>query len=257
VSDNRNWDQLYIGGRWVEPAGAGRIAVVSPYSEAPIGSTPEATNQDVEGAVATARAAFDEGEWPHLDPVERASALRRFADVYAARLDEMADLITSEMGSPVAFSRLGQSAGPWQLLDLYAAMAGSFAWEEERAGLAGGRAIVRQEPVGVVGAIAPWNVPQVAIMSKLAPALLAGCTVIVKPSPETPLDALLMAQWIDEAGFPDGVVSVLPGGDRVGEHLVGHEGVDKIAFTGSTTAGRKIGAVCGGALRRVSLELGG
>ena len=257
MSDNRNWDQLYIGGRWVDPAGTGRIAVVSPYSEAQIGSTPEATDGDVDRAVAAGREAFDAGEWPHLDPVERASALRRFADIYAAHLDEMADLITDEMGSPVAFSRLGQSAGPWQLIDLYAAMAGAFAWEEERAGLAGGRAVVRQEPVGVVGAIAPWNVPQVAMMSKLAPALLAGCTVIVKPSPETPLDALLMAQWIDEAGFPDGVVSVLPGGDRVGERLVGHEGVDKIAFTGSTAAGRKIGATCGAALRRVSLELGG
>jgi betaine-aldehyde dehydrogenase len=226
-------------------------------TEEPYGSAPDATIDDVDRAVTAARRAFDEGEWPHLDPAERAAALRRFADVYGAHLDEMAELVTGEMGSPISFSHLGQSAGPWALIDLYARMAADFPWEEERAGLAGGRVLVRQEPTGVVGAIAPWNVPQVTIMSKLAPALLAGCTVVVKPSPETPLDALLMAQWIDEAGFPEGVVSVIPGGREVGEHLVRSKGVDKIAFTGSTAAGRRIAAICGQDLRRVSLELGG
>lgn len=257
MSDSRNWDQLYIGGRWVDPVGPDRIDVTSPLTEEPFGSAPEASTDDVDRAVIAARTAFDDGEWPHLDPLERAAVLRRFADIYAAHLDEMAELITGEMGSPISFSHLGQAAGPWALLDLYAGMADDLAWEEERAGMAGGRVIVRREAVGVVGAIAPWNVPQVAIMSKLAPALLAGCAVIVKPSPETPLDALLMAQWIDEAGFPEGVVSVLPGGREVGEHLVRSGGVDKVAFTGSTSAGRRIGAICGEALRRVSLELGG
>lgn len=257
MSDVKNWDQIYIGGRWVDPTGPDRLTVISPVTEEPFGSTPDATTEDVDNAVRAARRAFDEGEWPHLEAGERAATLRRFADIYASHLDEMAELITGEMGSPISFSHLGQSAGPWALIDLYANMAGDFAWEEERAGMAGGRVIVRQEAVGVVGAIAPWNVPQVTIMSKLAPALLAGCAVIVKPSPETPLDALLMAEWIDEAGFPEGVVSVLPGGREVGEHLVRSAGVDKIAFTGSTAAGRKIGAICGEALRRVSLELGG
>jgi aldehyde dehydrogenase (NAD+) len=257
VSDNRNWDQLYIGGHWVDPTGPERITVISPVTEEPFGSAPDATTDDVDRAVTAARLAFDEGEWPHLDPLERGAILRRFADIYAAGMAEMAELVTGEMGSPISFSHLGQAGGPWKLIDLYANMAAEFPWEEERPGVAGGRAIVRQEATGVVGAIAPWNVPQVTIMSKLAPALLAGCAVIVKPSPETPLDALLMAQWVDEAGFPEGVVSVLPGGREVGEHLVRSKGVDKIAFTGSTAAGRKIGAICGEALRRVSLELGG
>jgi len=206
--------------------------------------------------VAAARRAFDEGEWPHLDPLERGAALRRLADIYASHLDEMAELITGEMGSPISFSRLGQAPAPWALIDMYAGMAATFEWEQARAGMMG-TALVRHEAVGVVAAIAPWNVPQQTIVSKLAPALLAGCCVVVKPSPETPLDALLLARWVHEAGFPDGVVSVLPGGREVGEHLVAHPGVDKVAFTGSTAAGRRIGAVCGEALRRVSLELGG
>lgn len=256
MDDTMTWDQLYVGGRWVDPAGTERITVTSPVTEEPIGSTPEATVVDADRAVAAARRAVDEGPWPHLDPLERVAVLRRFAEIYGAHVDEMADLITTEMGSPRSFSRLGQGAGPHALIDFYARLGTTFDWEHERPGLMG-RAIVRHEPVGVVVAIAPWNVPQVAIMSKLAPALLAGCAVIVKPSPETPFDALVMARWLDEAGFPEGVVSVLPGGRQLGEHLVSHEGVDKVAFTGSTAAGRRIGAICGQALRRVSLELGG
>lgn len=256
MSDDRNWDQIYIGGRWVDPAGTGRITVISPVTEEPIGSVPEATIADADRAVAAARRAFDQGPWPRLEPLERVVVLRRFGDRYGADVDEMADLITDEMGSPRSFSRLGQALAPHALLGFYTGLGASFEWEEERAGLMG-RAIVRHEPVGVVVAIAPWNVPQVTIMSKLAPALLAGCAVIVKPSPETPFDALLMAQWLDEAGLPEGVVSVLPGGREVGEHLVSHPDVDKVAFTGSTAAGRRIGAICGQALRRVSLELGG
>ncbi len=256
MSDTRSWDQLYIGGRWVAPAGGDRITVTSPVTEEAIGSTPEATTADVDRAVAAARTAFDDGPWPHLDPAERTAALRRLADLYGAHVEEMAELVTAEMGSPRSFSLLGQAAAPHALLGFYADLGATFAWEEERPGLMG-PAIVRHEPVGVVAAIAPWNVPQVTITSKLAPALLAGCTVVVKPSPETPLDALLLARLVDEAGFPEGVVSVVPGGRQVGEHLVASDGVDKVAFTGSTAAGRHIGAVCGAALRRVSLELGG
>ena len=227
-------------------------------TEEPFGSAPDATTDDVDRAVAAARLAFDDGEWPHLAPAERAAVLRplrrhlrrrtstRWPSSSPARWDRRSR-------SPTSASRRRRGRS----LDFYARLADDFSWEEERVGLTGARTIVRQEPVGVVGAITPWNVPQVTIMSKLAPALLAGCTVVVKPAPETPLDALLMAQWVDEAGFPDGVVSVVPGGREVGEHLVRSAGVDKIAFTGSTAAGRRIGAICGEALRRVSLELGG
>jgi aldehyde dehydrogenase (NAD+) len=199
VSDSWNWDHLYVGGRWVEPAGTARLKVVSPATEELVGSAPEATTGDVDRAVAAARRAVDEGEWPRLHPLERGAALARLGAIYGAHLDDMSELITAEMGSPTVFSQLAQAAPPWQLIELYARMAGQFDWEEERAGLVGGRTIVRHEPVGVVGAIAPWNVPQMTIVSKLAPALLAGCAVVVKPSPETPLDALLLAQWIHEA----------------------------------------------------------
>lgn len=251
------YEQLYIGGEWVAGAGGATIDVISPVTEAVFGRAPEATAADVDRAVDAARRALDEGEWPFLAPAERAAALKRLADRYAAGIDEMAALITGEMGSPIAFSKMGQSAATWALIDVYVRLAGEFPWEEERTGITGARAIVRREPVGVVGAIAPWNVPQITIVSKLAPALLAGCAVVVKPSPETPLDALKLAEWAHEAGFPPGVISVLPAGREVGEHLVRHPGIDKIAFTGSTAAGRRIGAICGEQIKRVSLELGG
>ncbi len=257
MDDRREWNQLYVGGRWQDSAATARIEIISPATEQVIGSTPEAVVADVDAAVHAARTAFDHGPWPRLTPTERAVPLRRLTDLYGARLDDMAQLITAEMGSPISFSQFGQSAGAWALLDFYAGLADEFTWEERRRGYAGGEAIVRRTPVGVVAAITPWNVPQIAILSKLVPALLAGCTVVVKPSPETAIDALVLAQWVDEIGFPEGVVSIIPGGREAGEHLVRSAGVDKVAFTGSTAAGRKIGAICGEALRRVSLELGG
>jgi betaine-aldehyde dehydrogenase len=215
-----------------------------------------ATTDDVDLAVASARTAFDDGPWPRLDPGERVVALRRFADIYEARQEEMAMLITAESGSPITFSRLGQAWAPWSLLDTTLGLASVIDWEESRQG-AFGNTLIRREPVGVVAAIAPWNVPQMTIISKLAPALVAGCTIVVKPSPETPLDGLLMAEWIDEAGLPEGVVSVLPADREVGEYLVSHPGVDRVAFTGSTAAGRRIGSICGQQIKRVGLELGG
>src|SRR5207244_3931526 len=133
-------------------------------------------------------------------------------------------------------------------------VAADYPWEEKRAGVLAPEVLVRHEAVGVVGAIVPWNVPQFVTMSKLAPALLAGCTIVLKPSPETPLDAFLMAELLAEAGVPEGVVSIVPAGREVGEHLVRHAGVDKIAFTGSTAAGRRIASICGEQLKRVSLE---
>jgi betaine-aldehyde dehydrogenase len=216
-----------------------------------------AAARDVDLAVAAARTAFDEGPWPRLEPSARVATLRRFADAYAARHHEMAALITAEMGSPITFSRVGQAWAPWSLLDTTLNLAATIEWEERRANPFGTHTLVRREPVGVVAAITPWNVPQITIMSKLAPALLAGCTIVVKPSPEAPLDALLMAEWLEEAGLPLGVVSVLPAGREVGECLVAHPGVDRVAFTGSTAAGRRIGAICGEQIKRVGLELGG
>jgi betaine-aldehyde dehydrogenase len=252
-----DYDKLFIGGAWVEPAGTGTIDVISPHSEERVGRVPEGTNADVDRAVAAARKAFDEGEWPRLAPEERITAVRRFADIYSTKFDEMSNLITTEMGSPILFSQLAQVPVPWMMLDAFIKNAEKHPWEETRTGVLTPEVLVRREPVGVVGAIVPWNVPQFTTMSKLAPALLTGCTIVIKPSPETPLDAMLMAELLQEAGIPEGVVSIIPAGREVGEHLVRHPGIDKIAFTGSTAAGRSIASICGEQLKRCSLELGG
>jgi aldehyde dehydrogenase (NAD+) len=253
----REHERLFIGGEWVEPASSRTIDVISPHTEEVIGRVPEGTEADIDRAVASARDAFDNGEWPRLAPADRIAAVQKFSEAYAAHIPEMAALITEEMGSPITFANLGQSPAPWMMLNTFLEVAAAYPWEETRQGVLGSDVIVRREPVGVVGAIVPWNVPQFVTMSKLAPALIAGCTVVVKPAPETPLDAFLMADILNDAGIPKGVVSVIPAGRETSEHLVRHPGVDKIAFTGSTAAGRRIATICGEQLKRVSLELGG
>jgi betaine-aldehyde dehydrogenase len=252
----REHDRLFIGGEWAAPAGTGTIDVISPHTEEVLGRVPEGTEADIDAAVAAARRAFDEGPWPRMTPAERAEIVGRLSAIYAERQQEMADLVTAEMGSPIMFSVFGQAAIPQMVLQYYVDLAATYTWEEERQGMLG-PVTVTQEPAGVVAAIVPWNVPQFTLMLKLAPALIAGCTVVAKPSPETPLDTFLLAEWIKEAGIPDGVVNIVPAGREVGAHLVAHPDVDKVSFTGSTAAGRKIGAVCGEQLKRVTLELGG
>ncbi|TDC67592.1 aldehyde dehydrogenase [Actinomadura sp. GC306] len=252
----REHDRLFIGGEWAAPAGTGTIDVISPHTEEVLGRVPEGTEADIDAAVAAARRAFDEGPWPRMTPAERAEIVGRLSAIYAERQQEMADLVTAEMGSPIMFSVFGQAAIPQMVLQYYVDLAATYTWEEERQGMLG-PVTVTQEPAGVVAAIVPWNVPQFTLMLKLAPALIAGCTVVAKPSPETPLDTYLLAEWIKEAGIPAGVVNIVPAGREVGAHLVAHPDVDKVSFTGSTAAGRKIGAVCGEQLKRVTLELGG
>ncbi len=249
-------DRFYIDGDWVAPASSAVLDVVSPHTEEIVGRVPEATAADMDRAVAAARRAFDSGPWPRMAPAERAAAVGRLADIYAGRLGDFAELITAEMGSPITFSQLAQAPQPQLMLSYFAALGKDFTWEDERPGLFG-PVTVRREPVGVVAAIVPWNVPQFTIMTKLPAALVAGCTVVVKPAPETPLDAYLLAELIEQAGLPPGVVNIVPGGREVGEHLVSHPGVDKVAFTGSTAAGRRIASICGEQLKRCSLELGG
>ncbi|MEV4677990.1 MULTISPECIES: aldehyde dehydrogenase [Actinomadura] len=252
----REHDRLFIGGEWAAPAGTATIDVISPHTEEVIGRVPEGTEGDIDAAVAAARRAFDEGPWPRMTPAERAEIVGRLSAIYAERQQQMADLCTAQMGSPIMFSVFGQAAIPQMVLQYYVDLAAAYTWEEERQGMLG-PVTVTQEPVGVVAAIVPWNVPQFTLMLKLAPALIAGCTVVAKPSPETPLDSYLLAEWIKEAGIPDGVVNFVPAGREVGAYLVAHPDVDKVSFTGSTAAGRKIGAVCGEQLKRVTLELGG
>ncbi len=248
-------DRLYIGGEWVAPAASEVIDVVSPASEQVIGRVPAGTPADIDRAVAAARAAFDTGPWPRTTPADRADVLDRVADILDARKDELAALITAEMGSTATFSQFVQVPAPISTLRSYARLARTFAFEEERGARA--RSLVVQEPVGVVAAIVPWNTPLLVMMSKVAPALAAGCTVVLKPSPEAPLDAFVLAEACREAGLPPGVLNVVPGGRSAGEHLVTHRDVDKVAFTGSTAVGRRIAALCADRLARVSLELGG
>jgi betaine-aldehyde dehydrogenase len=250
-------DRLYIDGDWVAPAGTGTIDVISPHSEELVGRVPDGTNADIDRAVEAARRTFDTTDWATQPAADRLEIVRKFTDIYAARMMDMAALITEEMGSPISFSQLAQSPAPWMMLSYFLGLGETFTWEERRAGVMGGDVLVRHEAVGVVGAIVPWNVPQFVTMSKLAPALVAGCTMVLKPSPETPLDAYLMAELLHEAGVPAGVVNIVPAGREVGEYLVRHPGIDKIAFTGSTAAGRRIASICGEQLKRVSLELGG
>ncbi len=249
-------DKLFIGGDWVDPAGSDPIEVHSPFSHELVGRVPEGTAADIDRAVAAARAAFDQGPWPRLDPLGRAEAVQKLADLYAARLEDFAQLITAQMGAPMLFSQMAQAPMPQVMLQYFVDLAREFAFEERRDGLFGPM-LVRREPVGVVGAIVPWNVPQFVSMSKIAPALVSGSTIVIKPAPETPLDMFLLADLVAEAGIPEGVFNVVPAGREVGEHLVRHPGVDKVAFTGSTAAGRRIAALCGEQLKRCSLELGG
>ncbi|GHH70326.1 aldehyde dehydrogenase [Streptosporangium violaceochromogenes] len=252
----RRYDTLFIGGDWVAPAGTGTIEVISPHTEEIVGRVPDGTPADMDRAVAAARRAFDHGPWPRMTMAERAAAVGGLAEIYASRQAEMAELITLEMGSPITFSHLAQVPQPLAMLRYYAELGATFPVEEERPGTFG-PVTVRREPVGVVAAVVPWNVPQFTIMVKLAPALVAGCTVVVKPAPETPLDAYLLAEVVREAGLPDGVVNIVAAGRETGEHLISHPDVDKVAFTGSTAAGRRIASICGESLKRCTLELGG
>lgn len=250
-------DALYIGGTWAKPATDAVLEVVSPHSEEVVARVPEGSTADVDAAVAAARKAFDEGPWPRMAPSERIDVIQNLSGLYAARLGEMAEVISTEMGSPISFSNLAQAPAPWMQIEAFLGIAREFPWESTRPGALGSDVMVRHEPIGVVAAIPPWNVPQFTVLSKLVPALLAGCTVVVKPAPESPLDCYLLAEMLSEAGVPEGVVSIVAAGREVGEHLVSHPGVDKVAFTGSTAAGRRIGAICGEQLKRCSLELGG
>ncbi len=253
----RDYDRLFIGGDWVAPEGTDTIGVVSPVTEEVIATVPDGTEADIDKAVAAARQAFDKGPWPHMTPAERAEILAAVGAQVAAEMGDMAEIITREMGSPITFSGLGQVMAPMMIFNYYAELAKTYAFDEVRPGVLNPQVLVTKEPVGVVGAIAPWNVPLFIAAAKLAPSLVAGCTVVYKPAPETPLDSFRLAEIFAEAGLPKGVLSVVPAGREVSEHLVTHPGVDKISFTGSGVGGKRIGGLCGERLKRCTLELGG
>ena len=244
-------ERLYIGGEWVEPAGDGAIEVIDSTTEQVMGSVPEGTAADVDRAVGAARIAFD--AWSQVPPHERALMCQAIGMRLAARGEEVAALVSREVGMPIELSAQIQAGLPTMHFMSIPDVVEAFEWEEQV-----GNSLVVREPVGVVGCITPWNYPLNQIAAKVAPALAAGCTVVVKPSEITPLNAFVLAEICDEVGLPAGVFNLVPGyGQTVGEALVAHPGVDMISFTGSTRAGRRIGEVAAQGVKRLALELGG
>jgi acyl-CoA reductase-like NAD-dependent aldehyde dehydrogenase len=248
--------RIFVGGEFTEPAGSELLTVVAPATEQVIGEVPRVTTADVDRAVSAARSAFDDGPWPRLSLDERIAAVLRLADALERRVEEITPIAVAEMGAPVSGSGRGAAAGPPRLVRAIVDMARTFPYVEDRRGPFG-HALVVREPVGVVGVIVPWNGPLFMGMLNMVPALLAGCTGVVKLGPETSLIGYPLAEAIAEAGFPPGVLSVLAADREPSEHLVTHPQVDKISFTGSTATGRRIAALCGNDLRRYTLELGG
>lgn len=248
--------KLFIGGELTDPLGGDAIEVVSPHTEQVIGRVPHASRADVDRAVALAREAFEHGPWPRMSLEERIGVVSRIKDAIAVRHEEIARSISSQNGSPYSWSVLAQALGAMMVWDAAITVARGYAHEERRDGVLG-PILVRREPVGVVAAVVPWNVPQFTAAAKLGPALLAGCTVVLKPSPESPLDSYILGEIATEAGLPEGVLSILPADREVSEYLVGHPGIDKVSFTGPVAAGKRVMEVASRHLTRVTLELGG
>ncbi|CAO5153893.1 Geranial dehydrogenase [Frankia sp. AiPs1] len=247
---------VFVDGRWVPSTSRRSLDVRSPSTEEVVGRVPDASAEDVDAAVAAARRAFDSGPWPRMSPAQRAEIMGRLLAELTSRADELARTITTENGVPAAFARMAQVDNGLDVLRYYTELAGTFEEETARAGRYS-PALVRHEPVGPVAAIVPWNVPFFLSVLKLGPALAAGCTLVLKAAPETPLNAYLLAEAGSAAGLPPGVLNVLAAGPESSELLVTHPGIDKVAFTGSTAVGRRIASLAGAQLKRVTLELGG
>ncbi|MER6309577.1 aldehyde dehydrogenase family protein [Streptomyces sp. NPDC001739] len=244
-------DAMYIDGSWRPAEGGGTIEVVDPADGQVIATVPAGSAEDVDAAVRAARAALP--AWAASPPQERAARLTALRDQLVARADEIAATVTAELGAPPAFSKAVHAGVPIAVCGSYAELAAAYAFEEKI-----GTSTVLHEPVGVVGAITPWNYPLHQVVAKVAPALAAGCTVVLKPAEDTPLVAQLFAECVDAAGIPAGVFNLVTGlGPVAGQALAAHDGIDLVSFTGSTAVGRKIGALAGAAVKRVALELGG
>ena len=253
----RHADRFFIGGEWVEPSSDAVIDVIDSTSEQLFFSVAEAKEADMARAVAAARQAFDEGPWPRLSHEQRAEYLRAIATALEKRTEDLGQIWPRESGVLHVVAK-GSVAGAAATFDYYAGLAQTFPFEEEAQPSMGGKfGLLVREPVGVVGAIIPWNAPLGLITYKIAPALLAGCTVILKASPEAPGEAYVMAEIAEAVGLPPGVLNVVTADREVSELLVRDPRVDKITFTGSTAAGRRIASLCGERIARCTLELGG
>jgi acyl-CoA reductase-like NAD-dependent aldehyde dehydrogenase len=244
-------DKLYIDGQWVDPAGTETIDVVNASTEEVMGRIPLGTREDVDLAVAAARRAFE--TWSQTEMAERAEVLRAIAAGLAARSDEIAATIAQELGMPIGLSKAIQAGLPTMTFTSVPDLLEEVVWEEEV-----GNSLVVREPVGVVGAITPWNYPLHQVAAKVAPAIAVGCTVVLKPSEVNPLSAFILAEIMDEAGLPAGVFNLVTGtGPVVGEAIAAHPGVDMVSFTGSTRAGRRVSELAAERVKPVALELGG
>ncbi|MEW1698788.1 MULTISPECIES: aldehyde dehydrogenase family protein [unclassified Streptomyces] len=244
-------DAMYIGGEWRPALGSGTIAVINPADEQVIGHVPAGTAEDVDAAVRAARAALP--GWAATPPAERAARIAALRDALVARAEEIAATVTAELGAPPRLAAAVHTGLPIAVAGSYAELAATHPFEERI-----GNSTVYAEPVGVVGAITPWNYPLHQIVAKVAPALAAGCTTVLKPAEDTPLTAQLFAEAVHDAGLPAGVFNLVTGvGPVAGQALAEHPDVDLVSFTGSTAVGRRIGALAGGAVKRVALELGG
>lgn len=250
-------DAFYIDGQWQPPSSDRRFHLLNASTEEPIASVPEGLHADIDRAVAAARHAFDRSEWRHLSPGDRAQLLFRFADEFHKRASSAAEAVSAQNGMPIALSQNFEGVFPAAVMSYYAQLASSLGTEESRPSQMGRETIVSRSALGVVAAIIPWNFPVAIAVSKLAPALAAGCTVVVKPSPGTALDSYVLAEAAHAAGIPPGVINWVPADREVAAYLVSHPAIDKVAFTGSTAAGRMIAKACGELLRPVTLELGG
>jgi len=244
-------DSFFTGGAWVPATGRGSIPVINPATEQQMASVPAGEPEDVDRAVAAARAAF--GGWAATPAGDRGALLSAAADALEARTDEVAALISSEMGTPLSFSKAVQVGNPVRVLRSFAELAATYPFEQQIA-----NSLVVKEPIGVVGAITPWNYPLHQVVAKVAAALAAGCTVVLKPSEVAPLSAYALAEVFASVGLPAGVFNLVTGlGPVVGERIAEHPDVDMVSFTGSTAAGKRVMAVAAGTVKKVSLELGG
>jgi aldehyde dehydrogenase (NAD+) len=244
-------DGMYIDGAWRPAAGGDVIDVLNPADEQVVGQVPAGTAMDVDNAVRAARAALP--GWAATPPAERAARLAALRDGLVARAEEIAETVTAELGAPPKLSQTVHVGAPIAVAGSYADLAATYAFEEKV-----GNSTVYQEPIGVVAAITPWNYPLHQIVAKVAPALAAGCTVVLKPAEDTPLTAQLFAEIVHDAGVPAGVFNLVTGlGPVAGQALAEHPDVDLVSFTGSTAVGRQIAAIAGAGIKKVALELGG
>lgn len=248
---------FFIGGEWVSPSSKSTFTLTDASTEAVLGVVPEGQKADIDRAVTAARAAFNNSQWRNMPAPERAALLRRFSVEMKSRQPQITSLVSRQNGMPTWLSNLFEGDVASGLLDYYASLIDTPVVEDKRPSQLGRETIVSREPIGVIAAVIPWNYPVALAMTKIAPALAAGCTLVVKPSPGTVLDSYVLAEAAMAAGIPAGVINWVAADREVGAYLVSHPGVDKVAFTGSTAAGRIVARECGQLLRPVTLELGG